>query len=131
MRVSSLFCTVEWFLTCKLRVPIKSENKTFQSVIRNSVRTTKEEMTQQGNPQPLGQVPPGELSLQGPAAPPPGPEDPPPDPPRSPALPLPSSRTPTGRAGGGVRPGPAHSASPQGSAQSRQDRFTAGGEGGP
>ena len=49
MRVSSLFCPVEWLLTCKLRVPIKSENKTFQSVIRNSVRTTEEEMTQQGN----------------------------------------------------------------------------------
>lgn len=145
MRVSGLFCT------CKLRVPIKSENKTLQSVIRNSVRTTNEKMTRQGNdtgqkspayrPRTLWRVQSAPFSPlpgtadpaappPGPAVPPPGPEAPPRLPPRSPARPLPSSRTPTGRAGGGVRQGPAHSASPHGSAQSRQDRFTAGGEGG-
>ena len=47
-----LFCRGGWCPTCKLRLPIKSENKPLQSVIRNYVAMMNEEMTHQGNDTP-------------------------------------------------------------------------------
>lgn len=138
-----LFCRVGWCPTCKLRLPIKSENKPLQSVTRNYVAMINEEMTHQGNDTPgksrvsnplhpqmnsfstaLPVAPPRNPAPPGPAAPPSGPALRP-----RPAF---SFRMDSSELGGGrSRPWPRPRCPPPHlSAQPRQDRFTAGGVGG-